>query len=62
MKPCPFCGEKPIIVKRKNKMWDIGCSSLDCFAWTCTDKNCDTCVDGYVKKESAIEAWDRRKV
>jgi len=60
LKPCPFCGSKAIIIKRPNKMWAITCISISCFAWQCTDKTCKSCTDGYVKKEDAVEAWNRR--
>lgn len=60
IKSCPFCGKKAVIIKRPNKMWAIGCLSMSCFAWQCTDKNCKSCTDGYAKKQNAIEAWNKR--
>ena len=60
LKKCPFCGNKARIIKRKSKLWDIGCSFIDCTVWICGDKKCKSCVDGYILKSKAIESWNRR--
>ena len=61
LKPCPFCGSKARLVRRKsNGAFDIGCENLDCYGWNCTEEDCVLCKDGYVKKEEAIKAWNRR--
>jgi len=57
--PCPFCSNIGKITHKKDGKWNIGCKDLDCFAWQCLDHDCD-CSDGYVDKDYAIKAWNRR--
>jgi hypothetical protein len=59
-KKCPFCDSKPDIIKRKNNLWDIGCSNFLCYAWICLDKECNDCTDGYKNKDDAILSWNKR--
>jgi hypothetical protein len=37
---CPFCGKKVKLIQRPSKVWDIGCTNVNCFGWKCTDKKC----------------------
>lgn len=49
LKPCPFCGNKHITIRKGKYSWIIECCNTDCNA----------AVVKYLKKE-AIEAWNRR--
>lgn len=52
LKPCPFCGEMPIIHGGESGGYYIECINGDC-----------TCLPiswSYETKEKAIEAWNRR--
>jgi hypothetical protein len=61
LKKCPFCGKEAIVIQRKNKMWDIGCTTdMLCIGWICSDKKCQSCTCGYSDKQSAIDYWNRR--
>jgi len=60
LKPCPFCGMNGRIIKRKSKLWDVGCENMDCAVWVCLDKSCKTCLDGHTAKVMAVTAWNRR--
>lgn len=51
LKPCPFCGEIPSLVKWGNE-WDVECLSVVCAIVPETGL--------YLTQEEAIEAWNRR--
>jgi hypothetical protein len=61
LKDCPFCGSKAFLINRINKLWAVGCTNLNCFAWECDDKKCVDC-GGYAIKSKAIESWNRREL
>ena len=50
--PCPFCGEKPIINKRGNGLWEVKCINENCGVIVMTDEK--------ISKRVAIEAWNFR--
>ena len=63
LKDCPFCGSKAVITRRKKEgkfLTNIGCTSLLCICWICTDKRCDCEPEGYSQRQDAIEAWELR--
>ena len=53
LKPCPFCGGKPHLESD---------GTYYRFYHTCkgTDKQIDIFSSGYISKEKAIKAWNRR--
>ena len=51
LKPCPFCGETPSLVRWGNE-WDVECISNDCLIVPETGL--------FKTKIEAIEAWNRR--
>lgn len=58
---CPFCGTMAFLVRRPNKLYDIGCDNdMECFGNTCLDPKCNSCTDGYKNKKDAIKAWNCR--
>lgn len=50
LKPCPFCGNTPVLVRWGNK-WCVECHSDDC------EIRPETAI---ALKEEAVEAWNRR--
>ena len=63
LKHCPFCNTKGISRTRKSEgkfLTDIGCKTLLCICWICTDKYCNCEAIGYARKKDAIEAWNTR--
>ena len=50
LKPCPFCGNANLNVRKGKYMWWVECCNADCMA------------TGGAKslKKKAIEAWNRR--
>lgn len=63
LKPCPFCGAEGVLRRRKREgkfLTDVGCSTLLCICWICTDKNCDCPPEGYAFRRDAIETWNKR--
>ena len=53
LKPCPFCGEMPIIHGEESGDYYIECINVGC---ACLPTSCF-----YETKEQAIEAWNRRE-
>ena len=51
LKPCPFCGATPHLVRWGNE-WAVECDSNDCFIVP------ETAL--YPRQEQAVEAWNRR--
>lgn len=49
LKPCPFCGNKEINVRKGKYAWNIECQNIECNAAVTK-----------VYKKTAIEAWNRR--
>lgn len=49
MLPCPFCGQPNPSVYQSGGYWKVKCVD-----------GCSIAISGYIKKESAIGAWNRR--
>lgn len=47
--PCPFCGQPNPRVYQSGGYWKVKCVD-----------GCSLSISGYVKKASALEAWNRR--
>ena len=66
LKPCPFCGNTNIVIKTcsDNCCDPIMCDECPQLQYTvCCDGNnggCGSHSGYYLKKEEAIEAWNRR--
>lgn len=56
-KPCPFCGNAGV------KVWELPRHDVEegCGRWIvkCVD-GCSVNIDGYISREGAIKAWNRR--
>ncbi len=52
--PCPFCGEKPLVIKNTltATYYQIRCGNDECWVYSKTAL--------HSKKEDAIEAWNTR--
>lgn len=50
LKPCPFCGNTPVLVRWGNG-WCVECHSLDCEVLPETP---------ITLKEEAVEVWNKR--
>lgn len=60
LKPCPFCGGKVKILKRKRYKleWIVGCQNeVECILGL---QNMRDIVPWYSRKYKAIKAWNRR--
>ena len=65
IKPCPFCGSKPLILSSKmhGGGYVIGCSNLECIIYLPDDAmkselhNYGWC---YKRKDEMIKDWNRR--
>ena len=54
LKPCPFCGDTYIRVRRSRAGWSAGCNTINCVA-------CNGYVRTYTTEQETIEAWNRRE-
>lgn len=65
LKPCPFCGEKPLVrmvdlrcitvadnVALRDEWYRVCCGNASCV--------CNTRTKKFLSKDEAIEAWNRR--
>ena len=53
LKPCPFCGDTYIMVRKKHSgYYTVGCNSLSCVCLHTESKEFKT-------EEDAINAWNR---
>jgi len=50
--PCPFCGEIPVVNKRKNGTWEVRCTNENCGVIVMTDEK--------ISKKLAIKTWNYR--
>ena len=53
LKPCPFCGDTYINIRRKKEGYNVGCNTVNCIA-------CHVRTRVYKTEQDAIEAWNRR--
>lgn len=53
LKPCPFCGEKPIGFFDSSRLVAL----VKCTNWSCSVQPMTKC---YTDKQQAIDAWNRR--
>lgn len=58
LKPCPFCGGHAVLGKATMTIVVDGKDKMGYFAYCL---NCECRMPKYRKKESAIEAWNRRE-
>lgn len=49
LKPCPFCGNRTINIRKGKWAWVVECCNMECGAMLAK-----------TLKKVAIEAWDRR--
>jgi hypothetical protein len=65
IKPCPFCGSKPLVLGRKmpDKSYVIGCSNPECIIYL-PDDVVETELHNYgwvwENKKDMLNAWNRR--
>ena len=55
LRPCPFCGGRAAIVHKKEPVgecWKVYCMNEDCW--------CEASTPAYNRRETAVEAWNRR--
>lgn len=58
MKPCPFCGEKPALIRQRmaddehTDLYSIDCLNSDCYV--------DVCTYLYTDVQEAISNWNDR--
>jgi Lar family restriction alleviation protein len=50
-KPCPFCGETPLLIKKDERGWFVYCGNF-----LCTIQRY-----GSATKQDAIDNWNRRQ-
>ncbi len=69
LKSCPFCGSTAEILKNKDGLFAVACTSginTECFLYSGHDEridhnaNWDDVMTWYAKKTEAIKAWNRR--